>query len=220
MTAALQSWWSHPPDQRAGRLVVVALHGRGAGEQSLAVLAPDLGDVALACPRGPWAEGLGAAWWQMHAIGYPVAASLASTRRQLLRWLDDEVGEAQVALLGFSDGATTAADLLLAEPGRFRGAALLGGALPWNAGPPARSGRLHGLDVLLSYGEHDGVIARELLERTGRYLAEESGARAEVVVELGLAHAVSTGQVQRVRALLDRLSGAAALAQNGHQGEG
>ena len=201
---ALHSWWSQPPEQRAGRPVVVALHGRGAGEQSLAVLAPDLGDVVLACPRGPWPEGLGAAWWQMHAIGYPVAASLARTRARLLRWLDDEVGAAPVSLLGFSDGATTAGDLLLAEPGRFRAAALLGGALPWGTGPPATQGRLRGRDVLLSYGELDAVIPRDLLERTGRYLLEESGARAEVVVEPALAHFVSTGQVQQVRTLVER----------------
>lgn len=205
MTAALPSWWSHPPEQRADRLVVVALHGRGAGEQSLAVLAPDLGDVVLACPRGPWPEGTGAAWWQMHAIGYPVAASLARTRRRLLRWLDDEVGDAPLALLGFSDGATTAGDLLLAEPERFRAAVLLAGALPWSAGPPATPDRLRGLDVLLSYGEQDAVVPRDLLERTGRWLREQSGARAEVVVEPGLAHFVSTAQVQQTRALLERV---------------
>ena len=202
---ALHSWWSHPPEHRAGRLVVVALHGRGAGEQSLAVLAPDLGDVVLACPRGPWPEGLGAAWWQMHAIGYPVAASLASTRARLLRWLDDEVGDAPVALLGFSDGATTAADLLLAEPARFCAAVLLGGALPWSTGAAALPGRLRGLDVLLSYGEDDAVIPRELLVRTGHYLTGASGARADVVVEPGLAHFVSTAQVQQTRSLLERV---------------
>ncbi|MBW3551827.1 MAG: type III pantothenate kinase [Proteobacteria bacterium] len=77
----LHVWWSHPPEHRGDRPVVVALHGRGADETSLAVLADDLPDgVVLACPRGPVPEGLGAAWWQMHVIGYPVAASLARTR--------------------------------------------------------------------------------------------------------------------------------------------
>lgn len=205
MTTALLSWWSRPPEQRSGRPVVVALHGRGAGERSLAVLAPDLGDVVLACPRGPWPEGTGAAWWQMHAIGYPVASSLASARARLLRFLDDEVGDAPVALLGFSDGATTAGDLLLAEPRRFRAAVLLGGALPWSTVPPAVPGRLRGIDVLLSYGQDDAVVPRELFGRSARYLVEQSGARAEVVVEGGLAHFVSTAQVQQARALLERV---------------
>lgn len=202
--ADLHAWWSRPPGERAGWPVVVALHGRGADEHSLAALAPDLpDDVVLACPRGAWPEGDGFAWWQMHQIGYPVAASLESARDRLLRWLDDEVGPAPLVLLGFSDGATTAFDLLLAEPGRFTAAALLGGPLPWNtaAAPP---GVLADLPVLFSYGADDAIIDRELLERTGRWLTESSGADVEVVVEPDLEHFVSTAQVGRVRALLER----------------
>ena len=201
MTAALQVWWSVPPSERASRLVAVALHGRGADERSLAVLEPDLpDDVVLACPRGFWPEGQGFAWWQMHAIGYPVAASLASARGRLLRWLDDELDGAQVALLGFSDGAVTALDLLLAEPGRFRAAALLGGALPWNVLQPAVDS-LSGLPVLFSYGDRDDVVDRGQLERTGRWLREESGADVHLDVEQGLGHAVSAAQVGRAGAL-------------------
>jgi phospholipase/carboxylesterase len=198
-------WWSHPPDQRAGRPVVVALHGRGADERSLAVLAPDLpADVVLACPRGPVPEGGGAAWWQMHAIGYPVAASLAATRELLLRWIDDELAGADVALLGFSDGAATAVDLLLADPARFRAAVLLGGGLPFSTAPPTSPGRLAGTSVLFSYGEDEDVVPRDLLERTARWLQDESGADVEVLVEPGLAHYVDTVQVARARALLER----------------
>jgi phospholipase/carboxylesterase len=202
----LHAWWSHPPEQRAGRPVVVALHGRGADERSLAVLAADLPDgVVLACPRGPVPEGGGAAWWQMHAIGYPVAASLAGTRARLLRWLDDELPRADVALLGFSDGAVTAADLLLAQPHRFRAAVLLGGALPWSTGPPVEPGRLRGVAVQLSWGQDEDVVPRELLERTARWLLDVSGAEAEVHVEPGLAHLVDTAQVVRARELLTRV---------------
>ena len=58
MTSSLQVWWSVPPAERAGRPVVVALHGRGADERSLAELAPNLpAGVVVACPRGPLPEG-------------------------------------------------------------------------------------------------------------------------------------------------------------------
>ena len=204
MSRALRSWWSHAPGDRQGRPVVVALHGRGADERSMVPLAAELGDVVLACPRGPWPEGGGAAWWQMHAIGYPVAASLAATRVRLLRWLDQEVGNRPVMLLGFSDGATTAGALLLAEPARFCAVAMLGGALPWATPLPTEPGRLAGVPVLLSYGEHEAIVPRDLLERTARWLLHDSGADAEVVVEDGLAHYVSTTQVQRARALAER----------------
>jgi phospholipase/carboxylesterase len=206
VSAPWRVWWSHPPHERAGRPVVVALHGRGADERSLAVLAPDLPQgFVMACPRGPWPEGAGAAWWQMHLVGYPVATSLAATRTRLLRWLDDEVGPAPVVLLGFSDGATTAGDLLLAEPERFRAAVLLGGALPWSTPLPAQAGRLAGMPVLFSYGEDDEVVPRVLLERTGHWLREVSGADARVLVEAGLGHYVDTAQVDAARELLGRL---------------
>lgn len=202
----LQVQWSVPPAERAGRPVVLALHGRGADEHSLAVLAGDLpDDVVLACPRGPVPEGRGAAWWQMHTIGYPVTASLERTRRLLLRWLDDALPGADVALLGFSDGATTAGDLLLAAPDRFRAAVLLGGALPWSTPLPAEPGRLRGVPVQLSWGQDEDVVPIELLERSSRWLQDESGADAEVVVEPGLAHFVDTAQVERARALLERV---------------
>lgn len=204
MSPALTAWWSHPPGCRQGLPVIVALHGRGASEASLAVLADELPGAVLACPRGPVPEGLGAAWWQMHTIGYPVAASLARTRSLLMRWLDVEIGVAPVSLLGFSDGATTASDLLLADPSRFTAAALLGGALPWSTGAPLEPGRLDGVPVLLTYGDDDGVIPPDLLARSARWLCEESGAAAEVVVEPGLEHYVSTAQVQRAQALFTR----------------
>jgi phospholipase/carboxylesterase len=202
VTAVLHAWWSHPPQERAGRPVVVALHGRGHDESTLAVLAPDLGDVVLACPRGIWPEGSGYAWWQMHTIGHPVARSLASARAALLSWLDAEVGDVRVALLGFSDGATTAGDLLLTAPQRFDTTVLLAGALPWTTDLPAEPGRLSGRRVLLSWGADDEVVPRELLERSAAWLEQESGAEAEVVVEPGLAHLVAGSQVERCRALL------------------
>jgi phospholipase/carboxylesterase len=206
VTSPLQVWWSVPPTERAGQPVVVALHGRGADERSLAEIAPDLPDgVVVACPRAPWPEGRGFAWWHMHAIGYPVAASLATTRDRLLRWFDDELSGSDLALLGFSDGATTAASLLMEEPQRFRAAVLLGGALPWGTPLPLDDDRLAGTAVQLSYGEDDGVIPRDLLERTADWLLERSGADAEVVVEPGLAHLVDTAQVDRARALLQRV---------------
>jgi len=206
MTSPAQVWWSHPPGQRRGRAVVVALHGRGADERSLAALAPDLPDgVVVACPRASWPEGQGFAWWQMHAIGYPVAASLATTRNRLLHWVDDELTGADVALLGFSDGATTAASLLLAEPQRFRAAVLLGGALPWGTPLPLDDDRLAGTAVQLSYGADDGVIPRDLLERTAEWLVKRSGADAEVHIEKGLTHLIDTAQVDRARALLQRV---------------
>lgn len=201
----MRAWSSHRPQDADGRPLLVLLHGRGAGEDSLALLAGDLpAELVVAAPRGPLPEGQGAAWFEMHAIGYPVAASLARTRRRLLAWLDQTWGpDRDVALLGFSDGALLAGDLLLTAPQRFGAGVLLGGALPWSTPLPAEDGRLAGVRVLHSYGDEDPVVPRDLLDRTADWLTTRSGADVEVDVEAGLAHAVSTAQVARARRTLE-----------------
>jgi phospholipase/carboxylesterase len=109
-----------------------------------------------------------------------------------------------VALLGFSDGATTAGDLLLAAPQRFAAAVLLGGALPWTTDLPAEPGRLRGRPVLLCWGADDDVVPRDLLERSAGWLGEQSGADVEVLVEPEVGHLVTRAQVERCRVLLAR----------------
>jgi phospholipase/carboxylesterase len=83
-----------------------------------------------------------------------------------------------VVLVGFSGGAAFAGGLILDDPSRYAGAAILYGTLPFDAGVPTTPGRLAGLPVVLAQGEHDTVIPRELLDRTWTYLTGESGAPA------------------------------------------
>jgi phospholipase/carboxylesterase len=201
---ALHAWSSDRPEDVPGRPLLVLLHGRGADERSLALLADDAPPgVPVTALRAPNPEGLGWSWFHMHAIGYPVRASLVATRERVLAWLDDTWQDADgVAVLGFSDGALLAADLLLAAPERFEAAVLLGGAVAWSAAPPVADGRLAGLRVLHSYGDADPVVPQELLQRTQSWLVDRSGAQVEVHVQPGLVHAVSTEQVQRARRFL------------------
>ena len=92
-------------------------------------------------------------------------------------WLDDvaPVGR-PVLLVGFSGGAAFAGGLLLDDPARYAGAAILHGTLPFDAGLATDPGRLTGLPVLVAQGEGDHVIPRELLDRTWDYLVSGSGA--------------------------------------------
>lgn len=201
--------WSREPDDRAGRPVVIVLHGRGADETSLSWLSRELPpDVAVAAPRAPLREGQGYAWFAMHGIGRPVQDSLRATRDSLLLWFDGAMAQAaDVAVIGFSDGALIAADLALHR--RVSAAVLLAGPLPVD---PAElpAGALVGTDVLWSYGDQDDVVPRELLERSQQWLLERSGARVTVKVQPGLVHAVSTEQVTAACEAL-----AAGLAQSG-----
>jgi phospholipase/carboxylesterase len=92
-------------------------------------------------------------------------------------WLDDAAPAGRpVVLVGFSGGAAFAGGLLLSDPARFVGAAILYGTLPFDAGVPVTPALLAGVPVFVAQGDADTVIPRELLDRTWHYLLGESGA--------------------------------------------
>lgn len=168
--------WAGPDDP--SRPLVVLLHGRGADEAGIITLAGHLpAGPSYAAVRAPIAEGGGYAWFANRGIGRPVAESLAETMAWFRGWLDGVAPTGRpVVLVGFSGGAAFAGGLILSEPQRFAGAAILYGTLPFDAGVPVTPGRLAGMPVFVAHGESDTVIPRELLDRTWRYLLGDSGA--------------------------------------------
>ncbi|MFL6078651.1 MAG: phospholipase [Ornithinibacter sp.] len=158
--------------------LVVLLHGRGSNEQEILTLAAHLpAGVEYAAVRAPIAEGGGYAWFANRGIGRPVAESLHATMGWFRSWLDAVAPAGRpVVLVGFSGGAAFAGGLVLADPGRFAGAAILYGTLPFEAGVPVDTGRLAHLPVFVAQGDTDTVIPRELLDRTWAYLHGPSGA--------------------------------------------
>lgn len=160
--------------------LVVLLHGRGADENGIIDLANHLPATAsYAAVRAPIAEGGGYAWFANRGIGRPIAESLEQTMAWFRNWLD-EVAPAgrSVLLIGFSGGAAFAGGLLLSNPVRFAGAAILYGTLPFDAGVPTTPGHLTGVPVFVAQGDADTVIPRELLDRTWTYITEQSDATA------------------------------------------
>jgi len=158
--------------------LVVLLHGRGSNEKDILALAEHLpAGPTYAAVRAPIAEGGGYAWFANRGIGRPVAESLRSTMDWFRAWLDDVAPpERPVVVVGFSGGAAFAGGLVLDDPARYSGAAVLYGTLPFEAGVPTTPARLAGVPVVVAQGEYDTVIPRELLDRTWHYLLGESGA--------------------------------------------
>ncbi len=158
--------------------LVVLLHGRGSNERDIIGLADHLLEgPEYAAVRAPIAEGGGYAWFANRGIGRPTAESLAETMAWFRTWLDSVAPAGRpVVLVGFSGGAAFAGGLLLADPQRFAGAAILYGTLPFDAGVPVTPARLAGVPVFVARGEQDRVIPGELLQRTWDYLHGESAA--------------------------------------------
>jgi phospholipase/carboxylesterase len=167
--------WASPDDR--SRPLVVLLHGRGADEAGILALADHLpAGPSYAAVRAPISEGGGYAWFANRGIGRPVAESLAETMTWFRGWLDGIAPTGRpVVLVGFSGGAAFAGGLVLSEPQRFAGAAILYGTLPFDAGVPVTPARLAGVPVFVAQGEADTVIPQELLDRTWRYLLGDSG---------------------------------------------
>ncbi|WP_323959851.1 serine esterase [Arthrobacter sp. JZ12] len=160
--------------------LVVLLHGRGADENGIIGLANHLpASASYAAVRAPIAEGGGYAWFANRGIGRPIAESLEQTMAWFRNWLDEVApADRSVLLIGFSGGAAFAGGLLLSDPVRFAGAAILYGTLPFDAGVPTTPGHLTGVPVFVAQGDADTVIPRELLDRTWTYITEQSGATA------------------------------------------
>jgi len=163
--------------------LVVLLHGRGADERGIVGLADHLPPgPSYVAVRAPIGEGGGFAWFANRGIGRPVAESLDETMTWFRSWLDGVAGDGRpVVLVGFSGGAAFAGGLVLADPDRFAGAAVLYGTLPFDAGVPTTPGRLGGTSVFVAQGDADTVIPRELLTRTWDYLHDGSGAAVTAV---------------------------------------
>ena len=158
--------------------LVVLLHGRGSNETEILGLAPHLPTgPEYAAVRAPIAEGGGYAWFANRGIGRPLADSLRSTMDWFQTWLDKVAPAGRpVILVGFSGGAAFTGGLVLDDPSRYAGAAVLYGTLPFDAELATDPGQLAHLPVFVAQGDADHVIPRALLDRTWNYLLSESGA--------------------------------------------
>ena len=158
--------------------LVVLLHGRGSDEQAILGLAEHLpSGPAYAAVRAPIVSGGGFAWFANRGIGRPVAESLEATIAWFREWLDEIAPAGRpVVLIGFSGGAAFAGGLVLADPRRFSGTAILYGTMPFGAGLDTGSGTLAGTPMFVAQGEQDTVMPPDLMARTWEYLHGTSGA--------------------------------------------
>ena len=176
--------------------LVVLLHGRGSNEQEILGLAAHLPvGPAYAAVRAPIAEGGGFAWFANRGIGRPLTDSLRATMDWFGTWLDATAPAGRpVLLVGFSGGGAFAGGLVLDNPARYAGAAILFATVPFDAGVPVEPGRLAGVPVLVAQGEQDTVIPRDLLDATWAYLTTESGADVTTRRDPG-GHAITAATV-------------------------
>lgn len=212
------TWWSVPAAEIdhaiATRPLVVLLHGLGADERDLAGLVPALpAPLVYASIRAPLPiSGMpGYAWFPpLLAEGISAdAAYVDASTRGVLSWLEKTHARARthqaVALLGFSQGAAMAVQLLRHAPELFAGAVALSGFVAPGlvAGDEAMSQIRP--PVFWGYDPADPVVTTPATERLRDFL----GAHADVQEHryAGIGHGISGAEATAVGRYLTDLLG-------------
>lgn len=194
--------WSAPERERAGRPLVVLLHGYGSHEGDLFALSPalPLGPV-VASVRAPLRESGGYAWWSLEGAtpGAPDPVAVDAAATAVLDWLDT-LQNTSVSILGFSQGGAMALQLLRHAPTRFAAAVCLSGFVATATHPGDAELETLRPPVFWGRGTHDEVIPDYAVERTAQWLPSHSDATIEVYE--GLGHSISTEELGDFAAFL------------------
>lgn len=190
--------WSAPERERAGRPLLVLLHGIGSHEGDLFGLSPHLPlDPVIASLRAPLREGNGFAWFERGGAAQAASriAQADAAARAILRWLDT-TDATSTGLLGFSQGGAMALQLLRLAPERFSYAVQLSGFVlgPTHAGDAALAARRP--PVFWGRGTADHVIADELIAITSSWMPQHTTLTERIYEDL--AHAVSAPELGEI----------------------
>src|SRR5690242_15244449 len=165
--------WSASPAERAGRPLLVLLHGYGSDENDLFGLVPYLPDeFVMASVRAPLAPPwpmMGNAWYAIDALEREEGVTAAASA--FIEWLDAtmlrETADApHVGLLGFSQGAAVSLQALRLQPERFAFAVNLSGYVSPGDLPRDAELATRRPPVFWGRGTRDDVIPTALVEHS------------------------------------------------------
>lgn len=194
--------WSAPERERAGRPLLVLLHGYGSHEGDLFQLAPRLPlEPVIASVRAPIAESGGWAWFSLaeRGVADPPHEDVDAATEALLDWLDG-LEFTRVSLLGFSQGAAVAIQAMRLRPTGFGSIAALSGFVAAGQSPGDAELLTTRPPVFWGRGMRDQIIPQSAIERTENWLPEH--ATASIHSYENLAHSVSVEELGDVTAFL------------------
>ncbi|RZI96287.1 MAG: esterase [Microbacterium sp.] len=198
--------WSTPPAERAGRPLLVLLHGYGADERDLFGLAPYLPETfVVASVRAPLAPPFPTPGWSWYPLQGPVtrdSAAITGAAERLLQWLDESTDAAHVGLLGFSQGAAVALQAMRLRPQRFAFAVNLAGFVDATPLPLDEELAERRPPVFWGRGANDEVIPADRVAHTVQWLPEHVDLSGRVYP--GLTHSVSQDELDDVVVFLHK----------------
>lgn len=198
--------WSTPKTDQPGGNLLVLLHGATSNErdpfQRLVPLLP--GNLIVASPRGPVPEGDGYSWispeTRANAITERDVAAVGNEIAQsVLAWLDALPTFETLGVLGASQGACVAFQMLRAAPSRIDYAINLSGySLPGSERGDLELKRSKPA-VFWGRGIFDEVIRKDYINQTTKWLLQHS-TLTERTYEIG--HDVSSAELGDVAAFV------------------
>ena len=195
--------WSASEADRAGRPLLLLLHGFNSNEGDLFGLSPYLPlEPAIASLRAPSFTGYGYAWFPLLAQGAEQArAAAAASAEAIIGWLERVApGHSTVGLLGFSQGGAMAIELMRRDPERFAFAVNLSGfAMPGDRDGDRRLAQV-APPVFWGRGTDDRIIPADAVARTAEWLPAHAEATIRIYEDLG--HSISTPELADLVAFL------------------
>jgi len=188
--------WSAPEGRRAGRPLIVLLHGFGHDETDWAQHFGALPSGTVgASLRGPAAAGRGWAWVNFSGQKLRMTqgnSAMSAVARGVADWIDRQQAS-EVSLVGWSQGGAMALHLLRKRPAAYVSCAVVAGYV-WDRRPHPGVRRARP-EVWYGLGDGDDVITPRLAASSRRWLAEHTTA---VTADLeGEGHGLSAAFAQR-----------------------
>lgn len=200
--------WSAPDGDRAGRPLILLLHGYGSHEGDLFGLAPYLPlDAVIASLRAPRPAGPGFAWYDLDPeLNASRIDGGDAAARGILHWLDTQQ-PSSVGIIGFSQGGAMAVHLMRHAPERFAWAVSLAGFVLEGEAPADARLAAQRPPVFWGRGTADEVIPSRFIDHAQRWLPNHVEL-TERIYE-GLGHGISESELNDVLAFMREQRGAA-----------
>lgn len=197
--------WSAPEPERAGKPLLVLLHGYGSDERDLFGLAPYLPEgfvvASVRAPLSPPFPTPGWSWYPIEGLEGRGSDAITASARAVLAWLDTHAaGAASVGMLGFSQGAAIALQALRLRPEGVEFVVNLAGYVDADPLPTDEALKALRPPVFWGRGARDEVIPADRVEHTVQWLPQHVELSGRVYA--GLTHSVSQEELDDVATFL------------------
>jgi phospholipase/carboxylesterase len=194
--------WSASQADRAGRPLLLILHGFGSHEGDLFSFAPYLPlQPAIASLRAPLIAGGGWSWFPIDQSDQLNTEALNAASLGVLQWLDAMPEQpTSIGLLGFSQGGAMALQLMRHAPDRFAFAVQLSGFVAPGERPGDARLAERRPPIFWGRGTLDDVIPAQAIDHTQDWLPAHSTLTERVYEDVP--HSVSQEELRDLVAFL------------------